>query len=63
MKKCVEVKEVMMRSRKEIEKDFNNAMPQRKDELLVFQREKLLIEIALDIRGLLEKLTASWKKK
>jgi len=52
-----------MRSRKEIEKDFNNAMPQRKDELLVFQREKLLIEIALDIRGLLEKLTASWKKK
>ncbi|MBA7641717.1 hypothetical protein ES703_49402 [subsurface metagenome] len=52
-----------MRQRKEIEKDFNNAMPRRKDEFLSFQRERILSEILLDIRELLEKLTASWKKK
>ena len=61
MKKCVEVKEVMMRNRKEIEKDFNNSMPCRKDELLAFQREKLLIEVSLNIMELLERISISLK--
>jgi len=50
-----------MRKRIEIEKDLNNAMPSRKDEQLVFQREKLLIEVALDILELLERVSISLK--
>ena len=51
-----------MRKRNEIEKDFHNAMPSRREEYLAFQRERILVEAALDIRELLEKLTASLKK-
>jgi len=50
-----------MRNRKEIEKDFNNSMPCRKDELLAFQREKLLIEVSLNIMELLERISISLK--
>jgi len=51
----------MMRKREEIEKDFNNSMPQRKDEILVFQREKLLIETQLNILELLERVSITLK--
>jgi len=61
LSKCAAVKEVMMRNRKEIEKDFNNSMPSRKDELLVFQREKLKIEVALNILELLDRVSISLK--
>ena len=47
----------MMRKRTEIEKDFNNAIPSRREEFLSFQRERILVEAALDIRDLLEKLS------
>jgi len=51
-----------MIKRTEIEKDFNNSMPSRKDELLVFEREKLLLETQLDILEMLEKLSAALRK-
>lgn len=40
-----------MRSRNEIERDFNKAMGARREEFLEFQRQKLLMEVMLDIRG------------
>jgi len=43
-----------MRPRKEIERDFNNAMPEKKYESPASQREKLLFEALLDIRDVLE---------
>ena len=43
-----------MRPRNKIEKDFNNAMPESRDEALGFQREKLLFEVLLDIRDTIE---------
>jgi len=39
-----------MRSRKDIETDFNNAMGKRKEEFLAFQCKKFSLEIELDIR-------------
>ena len=48
-----------MRSRKELAKDFRNAMPARKDEFLSFQREKILLELLLDIRDYLCEIAAS----
>jgi len=42
-----------MKSRIEIERDFNKAMGARKEEFLEFQRQKLLMEVFLDIRGCL----------
>ena len=39
-----------MRSRTEIERDFNKTMGVRKGEFLEFQRQKILIEVLLDIR-------------
>jgi len=51
-----------MRKRKEIERDFNNTMPQRKGEQMLFQQRKLILEAQLDVRGLLEKLSAALKK-
>jgi len=50
-----------MRKRGDIEKDFNNTTPSRKDEFLVFQREKLKVEISLDILELLERISISLK--
>jgi len=50
-----------MRKREEIEKDFNNSMPSRKDEILAFQREKLLIEVSLNILEILERISISLK--
>ena len=49
----------LMRSRKELAKDFRNAMPARKDEFLSFQREKILLELLLDIRDYLCEIAAS----
>ena len=45
-----------MRSRDEIERDFSGAMGARKDEFLEYQRQKLILEILLDIRDLLKKI-------
>ena len=42
-----------MRERKEIEREFNAAMGVRKDEFLEYRRQKILIEIMLDIREIL----------
>ena len=42
-----------LRPREDIERDFNNAMPNRRDEFLCSQREKLLLGVLLDIRELL----------
>lgn len=50
-----------MRKREEIEKDFNRTMPSRKDELLAFEREKLHLEVALNILELLERISISLK--
>jgi len=50
-----------MRKREDIEKDFNNTMPSRKDEHLAFQREKLQVEISLNILELLERISISLK--
>jgi len=45
-----------MRSRAEIKRDFSGAMGNRKDEFLEYQRQKLIMEILLDIRDLLKKI-------
>lgn len=45
-----------MRSRNEIERDFNKAMGARKEEFLEYQRQKLLMEVLLDIRDCLKGL-------
>lgn len=45
-----------MRPRNEIERDFNVAMGSRKEEFLEYQRQKILIEIMLDIRESLKEL-------
>jgi len=50
-----------MRKREDIEKDFNNTMPSRKDEHLAFQREKIQTEITLNILELLERISNSLK--
>jgi len=44
------------RERKEIERDFNLAMGMRKDEFLEYRRQKILIEVMLDIRDSLREL-------
>lgn len=44
-----------MRSRKEIKADFERTFPQRKDEQLNFQRQKLLLEAIQDLHEFLEK--------
>ena len=51
----------LMRKRESIEKDFNHTMPSRKDEFMVFQREKLLLETQLNILELLENLSVALK--
>lgn len=43
-----------MRSRTEIERDFNKALPARKEEFLEYQRQKLVMEILFDIRDCLK---------
>lgn len=43
-----------MRPRTEIERDFNRTMGARKEEFLEFQRQKLLMEVFLDIREYLK---------
>jgi len=48
-----------MRSRAEIKRDFRGAMGARKDEFLEYQRQKLVMEILLDIRDLLKKIIES----
>ena len=45
-----------MRERKKIERDFNGAMGVRKYEFLEYQRQKILIEVMLDIREILREL-------
>jgi hypothetical protein len=45
-----------MRERKEIERDFNAAMGMRKGEFLEYKRQKILIEVMLDIRETLSEL-------
>ena len=39
-----------MRSRKDIETDFNNVMGKRREEFLAFQCKKFSLEVELDIR-------------
>lgn len=43
-----------LRSRIEIERDFNKAMEARKEEFLEFQRQTFLMEVLLDIREFLK---------
>ncbi|GAI99504.1 unnamed protein product [marine sediment metagenome] len=45
-----------MRERKEIERDFNAVMGMRKGEFLEFKRQKILIEVMLDIREILREV-------
>ncbi len=45
-----------MRKRNEIERDFNKAMGIRKNEFLEYQRQKILMEVMLDIREILREL-------
>ena len=45
-----------MRERKELEKKFNETMGMRKDEVLEYQRQRILIEVMLDIREILKEL-------
>ena len=45
-----------MRSRTEIKQDFNGAMGIRKNEFFEYQRQKLIIEVMLDIRESLREL-------
>ncbi|MBA7699704.1 hypothetical protein ES703_108403 [subsurface metagenome] len=45
-----------MRERNEIERDFNVAMGSRKEEFLEYQRQKILMEVMLDIRESLREL-------
>jgi len=45
-----------MRTRNEIEKDFNTSMPLRKEEFLEYQRQKLILEVLLDILSQLKEL-------
>lgn len=51
-----------MRERKEIEKKFNETMGMRKDEFLEYQRQKILIEVMLDIREILQELIKNFRK-
>ena len=50
-----------MRSKIEIKRDFNRAMEVRKDEFLEFQRQKLMMEVLLDIRDILRGLLKARK--
>jgi hypothetical protein len=50
-----------MRERNEIERDINNAMGARRDEVLEFQIQKILVEIMLDIRDSLRNLLEARK--
>ena len=45
-----------MRERNEIKQEFNNAMPERKEEFLEYRRQKLIMEVLLDIRELLKNI-------
>ena len=45
-----------MRKRNEIERDFNKAMGIKKNEFFEYQRQKIIIEIMLDIRESLKEL-------
>lgn len=52
-----------MRSRFEIERDFNRGTPHRKEDMLSYQHLKLLLEAILDVRGLLLETSKKVPKK
>ncbi len=45
-----------MRKRNEIERDFNGAMGIKKNEFFEYQRQKLIVEVMLDVRDSLREL-------
>jgi len=52
-----------MRSRFEIERDFNRGVPHRQEDMLFYQHLKLLLEPILDVRDLLLNISKTRPKK
>jgi len=54
MKKYILKEDEKIRPRIEIEREFNKAKGSRRDEFLEFQRQKIFMELFLDIRECLK---------
>jgi len=52
-----------MRSRQEIERDFNRGIPRRREDMLFYQNLKLLLEPILDVRDLILNISKTSPKK
>lgn len=52
-----------MRSRFEVERDFNRGIPHRQEDMLFYQHLKLLLEPILDVRDLLLDIQKEVPKK